>query len=75
MLVSNWYVSQVIYKDILLIVFNLNAFLFIESYFRKIVYPLMGGALVGGAFYISVPENQTDAYRRIQELIRRVWPK
>lgn len=47
----------------------------IESYFRKIMYPLLGGSLVGGAFYLSVPQNRTDSNRRLQELIKRVWPR
>lgn len=50
------------------------SFLFTGSPYKKYTYPLMGGALVGGAIYFSDKTRQQECLKAMDRYRQKLWP-
>lgn len=53
----------------------MNFVLHTEAMWRRLVYPLMGGAAVGGAFYLSYDKNRQWVSNGLKNQLKDVWPR
>lgn len=54
--------------------YHSHVILYTGSHFKKIAYPVVGGAIVGGAIYMSDRGRQENCIQSLNKLLQRVWP-